>query len=259
MSDVILTERAGPVATVSLNRPDKMNALNLPMWEGLGRAFAELAADSAVRCIVLRGMGEKAFAPGADIDEFDTKRATAEQASAYDKILRDALARVRECPQPVIAMIHGPCVGGGLELACQCDLRISGESGRFGVPINRIGVVMAYPEIAAIERLIGPARTLEIFLEAKIMNAAEALNIGLINRVVPDDKLADEIAATTKRIVAGSPLGNAWHKAFVRRLGNPAPITEAEMRECYAFLATDDYREGLEAFRAKRAPKFQGR
>lgn len=255
----ILVSRDGAVATVTINRPDKMNALNKACWRGLAEAFDALDADPVVRCVVLRGAGTQAFAPGADIAEFDTDRATPEQAAAYDEVMRRGLEAVRGCAHPTIAMIHGPCVGGGLELAAQCDLRISGESGRFGVPISRISVVMAYPEIAGLLRLVGPAAMMEILLEAKVMDAAEAQAKGLVNRVVPDDKLAEEIAATTKRILAGAPLVHRWHKRFVQRLSAATEVTAAELAECYRFLETDDYREGVAAFKEKRRPNFLGR
>jgi len=258
MSDVIDVSCADGVATVALNRPDRMNALNLPMWQGLAEAFTRLSSDSQVRVVVLRGAGTRAFAPGADIDEFDTLRADAAQARDYDLVLRAALDAVRTCPHPVIAAIWGACVGGGLELACCCDLRLSARSGRFGVPINRISVVMAYPELAEIRRVAGVAVAAELLFEARILDADEALAKGLVTRVVEDDALEAEIAATTRRIVAGAPLVNRWHKAFLRRLDDPAPVSEAEMAECYRFLATADYAEGLEAFRHRRKPVFRG-
>ncbi|MBI5165268.1 MAG: enoyl-CoA hydratase/isomerase family protein, partial [Magnetospirillum sp.] len=183
----------GAIATVTLNRPERMNALNLPMWQGLATAFEALATDSAVHAAILRGAGGKAFAPGADIEEFASLRATADQAKAYDATMRRALDAVRQCPLPVVAMILGPCVGGGLELACCCDLRISGTSGRFGVPINRIGVVMAYPELAAIARICGPAVAAEILLEGRVFDAAEALAKRLLHRVVEDDAVEAEV------------------------------------------------------------------
>lgn len=258
MADEILLNRDGAVATVTLNRPDKMNALNLAMWRGLRQAFAGLAGDSRIRCVVLRGAGTQAFAPGADISEFDTDRDTPAQAMAYDEVMRGALGEVRGCPHPTIAMIHGPCIGGGLELAAMCDLRICGESGKFGVPISRISVVMALPEIAAIQRLIGPARTLELLLEAKIIDAAEGLRWGLVHRVVPDAVLADEIQATAKRITAGAPLVHGWHKRFVRRLAEGGTPTGEDLAEGYRFLETADYREGVAAFKEKRKPQFRG-
>jgi len=259
MSEVILLARDGAVATVMLNRPDKMNALNLEMWRGLADAFEALAEDESVRCIVLRGAGEQAFAPGADIAEFDTHRADAEQAKAYDVVMRRALDAVRLCPHPVVAMIYGPCVGGALELASMCDIRVSAESGRFGVPIGRISVVMAYPELRGLQRLIGHAKMREILLEAKVVGAAEALAMGLVNRVVPDSALAAEVAATTRRIVQNAPLVNRWHKKFIERLTHPDPITASESEEAYVFLATDDYAEGVAAFKEKRKPDFQGK
>jgi enoyl-CoA hydratase len=256
MSDVIQLVRDGAVATVTLNRPDRMNALNLPMWRGLAEAFEAIAADSSVHVVILRGAGTKAFAPGADIEEFDTLRATPAQAKEYDKVMRGALDAVRACPQPVVAAIWGPCVGGGLELACCCDIRIAAKSGKFGVPINKISVVMAYPELAQIRRVAGAAAALEILLEARIMDADEALAKRLVNRVVEDEAMDAEIAATAKRIASGAPLANRWHKAFINRLEEPAPVSEAELDECYRFLETKDYAEGLAAFRAKRKPVF---
>jgi len=258
MGDVIEVTRDGAVATVVLNRPERMNALNLPMWTGLAEAFEALAVDAQIAVVVLRGAGAKAFAPGADIDEFDTLRADAAQAKDYDRVMRRALDAVRSCPKPVVALILGPCVGGGLELACCCDLRISGKSGRFGVPINRISVVMAYPELAAIHRLAGPAVTAEILLEGRVFDADEALAKGLLTRVVEDDAAETEALATAKRIAAGAPLANRWHKRFIARLDDPTPVTPAELDECYEFLATRDYREGMAAFREKRKPAFKG-
>lgn len=260
-SPPILSQRSGVVATVSLNRPDRLNALDLPMWQGLGDAFAEINGDESLRCVVLRGEGGKAFAAGADIGEFDTVRATPAQAHAYDVTMRRALDLVRDCPHPVVVRIDGACVGGGLELACMGDIRVCVEKARFGVPINRISVVMAYPEIAGLLRHANPSAVLEILLEGKVIPAAEALRLGLVNRVVADTQaLEAEITATVERICTGAPLVNRWHKAFVRRLiTNPAPIDAEELDECYRFLDTTDYEEGVTAFRQKRPPVFRGR
>jgi enoyl-CoA hydratase/carnithine racemase len=156
-------------------------------------------------------------------------------------------------------MIHGACTGGGLELATMCDLRITGESGRFGIPINRIGVVLGYPEYRAFLELVGRAVALELLLEGRVIGAAEAQAKGLVNRVVPDAALADEVAATVRRIAAGAPLANRWHKKFAERLADPRALTEAEYREPYDAVETEDYREGTRAFLEKRKPVFRGR
>lgn len=259
MTSPILSSRDGAVVTVSLNKPDKLNAMDLPMWQGLGDAFAAINADDSIRCVVLKGEGGKAFAAGADIKEFDTVRATAEQAKAYDLVMRRALDGVRTCPHPVVVQIDGACVGGGLELACMADIRICGTASRFGVPINRISVVMAHPEIQGLLRHANPATVLEILLEGKIIDAAEAHRVGLVNRVVEDNMVAEEVAATVKRITAGAPLVNRWHKAFVRRLStDPTAVTQQELDQAYEFLATADYREGIAAFTEKRKPAFTG-
>jgi enoyl-CoA hydratase/carnithine racemase len=256
MSDLIQVTREGAIATVALNRPDRMNALNLPMWRGLAEAFTQIAADKSIHVVVIRGSGTTVFAPGADIEEFDSLRANAAQAKDYDKQMRAALSAVKACPQPVVAAVYGPCVGGALELACCCDLRISAKSGKFGVPINKISVVMAYPELAAIKTVVGAAVALEILLEGRVFDADEAAAKGLIHRVVADDAMEDEIKATAKRIAQGAPLANRWHKKFINRLNDPAPISDAELDECYEFLGTKDYAEGVGAFRGKRKPVF---
>jgi enoyl-CoA hydratase/carnithine racemase len=258
--DAILTSRdeTGLVATVTLNKPEKLNALDLPMWQGLAEAFEALSEDESLRCVVLQGAG-KAFAAGADIGEFDTVRATAQQAKDYDVTMRRALRSVRECPAPVVARIDGACVGGGLELACMADLRVASTRSRFGVPISRISVVMAYPEIEAIQRLIGAARTAEILLEGKIHDADWAYHAGLINYAVEPDALDETLAGVVERIGLGAPLAARWHKRFVRRLVTPHPVSESELDECYDFLSTGDYVEGVSAFKDKRKPAFKAK
>jgi enoyl-CoA hydratase/carnithine racemase len=171
-----------------------------------------------------------------------------------------ALRAIGECRHPTIAMIHGPCVGGGLEIACQCDLRIAGESARFGVPINRLGFAIAYSELDALLPLVGRAVALEILVEGRVWNADEAFAKGLLTRVVPDARLHDEAYATACRIAEGAPLAAHWHKRFIRRLTpRPAPLNEAEIEENFAYFDTEDYRIGYDAFLQKRRPKFVGR
>jgi enoyl-CoA hydratase len=257
----ILVERDGALATVLISNPEKLNALTVSMWRALARAMDELSADHALRCIVLRGAGSDAFAAGADIEEFARARDSAEQGMTYHRqYVQGALKAVGECRHPTVAMIHGPCVGGGLEIACMCDLRIAGESARFGVPINRLGFAIAYDELAAVLPLTGRAVALEILVEGRVWGAAEALEKGLLTRVVPDADLAAEARASAQRIAAGAPQVNRWHKRFVRRLApRPAPLTEAEIKENFAYFSTADYRIGMEAFANRRKPQFKGR
>jgi enoyl-CoA hydratase len=259
MQDVILVERTGPVATVVLNRPDKLNALTKPMWHRLGDVFIELDADESLRCVVLRGAGEKAFAPGNDIGEFENERSNVEQARAYGAVMTRTIDAIGHCRHPVVAQIHGICVGGGLEIAGLADIRICGAGSRFGVPINRLGLVMAYAEIGALIRLAGEAVALEILLEGRVFDAQEALAKKLVTRVVADDQVAQEVAATVQRIVDGAPLAARWHKRFAQRLRDPAPLMAAEIDEGFACYGTEDFRVGVQAFLAKAKPEFKGR
>jgi enoyl-CoA hydratase/carnithine racemase len=159
----------------------------------------------------------------------------------------------------VVAQIHGICVGGGLEIAGLADIRICGESSRFGVPINRLGLVMAYSEIGALIGLAGEAAALEILLEGRVFDAKEAKEKGLVTRVVPDDQVATEAKATAQRIADGAPLVARWHKRFARRLRDPSPLTAAEIEEGFACYATEDFRIGYQAFLAKSKPEFKGK
>ena len=259
MDTLIDVMRDGPIATLVLNRPDKLNALTKPMWQALGDAVTALSADDAVRCVILRGAGEKAFSPGNDIGEFATERANQAQAVRYGAVMHATMDALAACRHPLVAQIHGICVGGGLEIAMLCDLRICGESSRFGAPIKNLGLVMAYAEMAPLVRVVGPAVALELLLEGRIFDAAEAKDKGLVTRVVPDAQVAAEARATAERIADGAPLAARWHKQFARRLADPRPLTPAERDECFACFDSEDFRIGYAAFLAKRKPKFLGR
>ena len=258
MSEV-LVERDGDIATVVLNRPAKLNAMTRPMWRMLGDAFESLSADDSVRCVVVRGAGERAFSPGNDIAEFETERATKSQAADYGRDMHRTAAAIAGCRHPVVARIHGICVGGGLEIAALADLRICGASSRFGAPIKNLGLVMAYAEMAPLIRLVGEATTLEILLEGRIFDAAEAKDKGLVTRVVADERVGPEVDETARRIADGAPLVARWHKRFARRLGEASPLSAAELDECFDCFDTEDFRIGYAAFLAKRAPRFEGR
>jgi enoyl-CoA hydratase len=259
MSELILVQRDGAIATVVLNRPEKLNALTRPMWRALGEAVARLSADDSLRCIVLRGAGEKAFSPGNDIGEFAAQRSNKAQAREYGAVMHATAQALEECRHPIVAQIHGICVGGGLEIAAFADIRICGESSRFGAPIKNLGLVMAYAEMAPLVRLVGRSTALEILLEGRIFDAAEAKEKGLVTRVVPDGEVAAEALAAAQRIADGAPLAARWHKKFARRLADPRPLSEAERDECFDCFDTEDFRIGYAAFLAKRKAEFVGR
>jgi enoyl-CoA hydratase len=259
MSDLVLLEREGEIARITLNQPAKLNAVNNRMWTRLGEILTELDADHGVRCIILGGSGDKAFSVGADISEFEQNRSSVDQARRYHEHTHRSLQALSCCRHPVIAQIKGLCVGGGLELATVCDLRICGASARFGIPVKRLGLVVSYTELKPLIDLIGPANALEILLEGRIRDAEDALRMGLVNKVVADAEVEHEALATAMRIVEGAPLVARWHKKFVRRLLQPEPLTEDEMGESFECFDTEDFRAGYQAFLAKSKPEFKGR
>jgi enoyl-CoA hydratase/carnithine racemase len=259
MSEPVVVTRDGAIATVMLNRPEKLNALTRAMWQSLGHTIESLSTDEEIRCIVLRGAGEKAFSPGNDIGEFATERSNKGQAIAYGHAMHATLAALENCGVPIVAQIHGVCVGGGLEIAALADLRICGESSRFGAPIKNLGLTMAYAEMAPLVRLAGRAVALEILLEGRIFGAAEALQKGLVTRVVPDADVAAEARAAAERIAEGAPLVARWHKKFARRLEDPRPLSAAEIDECFDCFDSEDFRIGYASFLAKKKPSFAGR
>jgi enoyl-CoA hydratase len=255
----VLVARDGTIATVTLSSPGRMNALDKAMWSQLGAAMQELGADASLRCIVLRGEGEKAFAAGADIAEFKNERANAAQAKAYSRGGIGWMHSVADCPLPTVALIQGACVGGGLLIASQCDLRICNESARFGVPVKNLGLTESYDELQAMMRVIGAAASLEILLEGRIWGAREAYEKGLVSRVVADAGVVEEAYAAARRIADGAPLVARWHKKFVRRLLDARPLSQEERDEGYACFDTEDFKTGVAAFLAKKKPEFAGR
>jgi enoyl-CoA hydratase len=259
MSDILLESREGAIVTLTINRPEKLNAMTKPLWKGLGDAFIRLSADDSVRCIIIRGAGEKSFSPGNDISEFTNERANKSQAIAYGEIMHRTVHAIQDCRHPVIAQIHGICVGGGMEIAALADIRICGESSRFGAPIKNLGLVMAYSEMAPIANLVGSSKALEILLEGRIFDADEALRIGLVSRVVPDAMVAEESMAAARRVASGAPLVARWHKKFARRLADSTPITDQERDECFDCFDSEDFRIGYRAFLDKKPPEFVGR
>jgi enoyl-CoA hydratase/carnithine racemase len=259
MTGNIHLQRSGPVATVIIDNPGKRNAMSQAMWVAMGDAIEALSRQDDLRCIVLRGAGTEAFGSGADIDEFEQIRSTKAQAIAFAKHGHRAMHAVRDCPLPTLAAIRGACVGGGFELAAQCDMRLASADARFGVPIARLGGVLAYPELEGLMRLAGPTTALELLLEGRIIDAAEAFAKGLVNRVLPDERFDAEVDKCVERIVAGAPLSARWHKKFVKTLRSGAQLSADDLAEGYACFDTEDFRIGYRSFLDKTSPNFIGK
>lgn len=259
MGESILVARQGAVATVTLNRPDKRNALDAACWAGLAEAMDALSADESLRCVVLRGAGPDAFAAGADISGFAAEHSTPELARSYKAGTDRAIEAIAGGVHPVVAMIHGHCLGGGFEIATACDVRIAAESSRLGVPARLMGLYLGYGLVDTLVSVVGRAAALEIALEGRVYGAAEAYEKGMVTRVVADDRLEEEAYASARRIAEGAPLAARWHRKAIRRHADPRPLSEAEIAESYAYAATEDYHEGYRAFLAKETPVFKGR
>ncbi len=254
MNPDILCVRDGDIATVTLFNPDKLNAINAAMWRRLRDVFSDLSADDSLRAVLVRGEGSN-FAAGGDIEEFLTERATREQAQRYHgEWVAGALTAIAECTHPTVAAIQGACVGGGLEIAAACDLRIAGDSARFGAPIMKLGFSMYPGELAGVVALAGPAVAAEILLEGGLLTAAEALQKGLLTRVVADHEVHEKSVAVARRMAAGAPLVARAHKRMIRKLATGVPVND----DPFWFLDTADYAEGMKAFLAKRRPDFVG-
>jgi enoyl-CoA hydratase/carnithine racemase len=251
-------ERDGPVATVTLSNPGKLNALDVQAWHDLKRIFGDLHADETLRAIILKGDGGN-FAAGADIEEFPRVRSSTDEGTRYHtEMIAGTLQAILQCRHPSIAAIEGVCVGGGLELASVCDVRLAHPASRFGIPINRLGFPLAPGEMIGLLQLVGRAVTLEILLEGRVFDAHEALQKRLVNRLCDD--VQAEAQKSAARIAAGAPLAARMNKELVRRLSPaPAPLTESELRAAFAFLESEDYREGVRTFLAKQKPVFTGK
>ena len=261
LTSKMLAEKDGAIGRLIFNNPARHNAVSLEMWQGVAQIMAEFEADDAIRVIVLSGAGGKAFVSGADISEFKEKRSNEEAAAEYAKISEAARVKLQETLKPTIAMIRGYCIGGGLATALACDLRIAAVGSRFGIPAAKLGLGYAYDGIAKLIGVVGPAFAREIFYTARQFTAEEALQMGLVNRVVPSDELEGYVKTYCDTIAANAPLTIRAAKQIVREALKDESKRDMELcrrvvAECFA---SEDYAEGRTAFMEKRRPVFKGR
>jgi len=261
VSDEILVERTGRIATVVFNRPQVRNAFNLAMWSALGPVVDGLARDPDVRAIVFRGAGEEAFASGADISEFRQNRKDRASAEAYNARTAEAYRAMETCPKPTVAMIYGYCMGGAVATALACDLRFSADTGKFGIPAGRLGIIYGLHSVKRLVSLVGPAIAKDILYSARLLDAAEALRVGFVERVVPAAELAAYTYDYLARVVDNAPLTIQGAKTIVEAIvedGGVAREEEIARLQLRAF-ESEDYKEGTAAFLEKRRPRFIGR
>jgi enoyl-CoA hydratase/carnithine racemase len=260
-TDRMAAHRDGGVGWITFNQPARHNAVSLDMWQGLYEAVSAFAQDAAVRVIVLRGAGEKAFVSGADISEFEERRSTTRTIADYNAIADRARLALTEVDKPTIAMIRGYCVGAGVALALNCDLRLAAEDARFAVPAAKLGLGYALEGVRRLVQVVGPAFAQEIFFTARQFSAQEALAMGLVNRVVPVDGLEAYVRDYAATIAANAPLTVASIKTLVAQALKDE--SERDMALCRDVVKrcfdSADYVEGRQAFMEKRKPKFQGR
>jgi enoyl-CoA hydratase/carnithine racemase len=259
-TEKLIARKEGGIGWLIINNPDKRNAMSMAMSMAMGDALEAYAHDPAVRVVILKGAGDKAFISGADISEFKEKRATAEAMEAYNAASNRTVKLLTEFPKPTIAMIRGFCFGGGMGTAVCCDLRIASDDSRFGVPAAKLGVGYRYERLKQLENLVGPSFTAEIFYTGRQFTAQEALVMGLINRMLPVAELEKYVLDYAATICGNAPLTIAAVKRSVIEMAKDE--SERDVDRCNHMVdncfASKDYIEGRDAFTEKRKPVFMG-
>ena len=259
-SDKILSRKEGPVGYLTFNNPERRNAVSPEMSAAAADVMADFTADPAIRVIVLNGAGDKAFVSGADISKFESARSTPEQIEKWNQASNRFRDLLRGVGKPTIAMIRGYCVGGGLGIALNCDLRISAEDGQFGIPAAKLGIGYAAEAVRQLVNLVGPSAAKDILYTGRRMSAQEALRIGLVNHVVAAAELEGFVRSYAESVAANAPLSLIAAKRVVDELVKDPErrdnaLCERVVADCFA---SNDYKEGRRAFMEKRKPVFTG-
>lgn len=257
----MLATKEDGIALVTFNQPEKRNAMSLEMWTGLAEILDEYREDSSVRAVILTGAGNKAFVSGADISQFEKNRSNADAQKQYDQLTSVGRNKLATFPKPTIARIRGFCLGGGLAIAMQTDLRIAAVDSQFGIPAARLSIAYGFDGLRNLVNLVGPAHARMILYTAKRIDAVEAERIGLINKMVPDEELNDAVLDIARMIADNAPLSIAASKFTISEvMKDPADRNMDEVRRLgEVCFNSADYKEGRTAFMEKRSPQWQGR
>jgi len=259
--DILVEQRDG-IATVTFNRPDQRNAISYDMWLELQKLAEDLDTSPSVRLVVFRGSGDEAFSAGADIKDFEIHRSDSAKAHVYDSAVEGGMDAVEALSRPTICLIKGYCVGGGFELTHACDLRIAADNARMGIPAARLGISIGYQEMRRLVQLAGRGGALDILLTGRLMDAHEALRLGLVHRVVPLAQVEEYTYDLAQQVARLAPLSHRAHKKIIRTvLDDPALSSLSPEKEALPFMHfdTQDFQEGRRAFLEKRRPEFKGR